>query len=68
MNRYKIYKINGLGIKTEVITVVADSFEYRLVGSYSFFQDVKGFFGKVKEHNLVHHLRGDGHSYLVIKD
>jgi hypothetical protein len=55
-----------LGIKTEIMTVVADSFDIGLTLA-RFYEHVKGFFGGVKSRNLVHAIRVDN-TYLVVKD
>lgn len=66
MKRFGVYKVNGLGKKVEVATVMADSFDYVGYQNYNFFNHKVGWlFGGVKERTLVHHYCGEGQTLVI---
>lgn len=56
MKRFKIYQVNGLGKKTEITTIVADSFQLQIwasAKSINFYQHEVGWFGRTEAITLI---------------
>lgn len=67
MNSYKIYRVNGLGRKTEVAFVLADSVDWNGGFNYAFFKTEKNWLGRITGRTLLHHYTGSGPT-LVAQD